>query len=314
MTLDPLLALKAAKEIAHATDTPEFANARRKAGNAALTVVSTIENLLLPLAALNFGISKARTYFETRFGRDLQEQTAKIPPNMLVEPKLSVAAPTLQGLAISHDDNDLKAMYLGLLATAMDERECERAHPAFAGIIGQLSVDEAVLLQGLLPRKAPAPHARLLRLLRRTDGGDRLSVLMTHMLDVRDGASGDDLFVGTIEVMVDNWVRLGLVYVVHNETLPGAHRYCWAHERKEFRSLSEHFGKGQVGFEPGVIKPTALGIQFAEAVAMADPAMVSGTPVIHIGEDDGETTPHDMHFGGVAPDGMMSFLTAEHGD
>jgi hypothetical protein len=126
-----------------AGDNPHVKEAGSNLGKTALTITKTINNALLPLAAVNFAFDKARRYFDEKFADDLSAKVAAIPVESIVDPKASIAGPALQGLAFTHEEPNLKNMYLSLLATAMDGRVASAAHPAFVEVIKQLTADEA---------------------------------------------------------------------------------------------------------------------------------------------------------------------------
>ena len=128
-----------------AAESPELTEAGRSLAKSALTIAKAVDNALLPIAAVNFGFEKARNYFNERFAKDMEEVAKAIPPDEIVEPRPSVAAPALQGLAFAHDEPNLKAMYLRLLRTAMDGRKSQSAHPGFAQIIRQFDSMDAQL-------------------------------------------------------------------------------------------------------------------------------------------------------------------------
>lgn len=94
-----------------AGDSPQAKEAANNLGQTAVTLTKTINNVLLPLAAVNFAFDKARSYFNGRFQQDLGEKTAKIPSENVVEPKASIAGPALQGLAFTHEEPSLKDMF-----------------------------------------------------------------------------------------------------------------------------------------------------------------------------------------------------------
>jgi len=126
-----------------AGDNPQVKEAANNLGQTAVTLTKTINNVLVPLAAINFAFDKARIYFAGKFQLDIAEKAKSIPPEHIVEPKASIAGPTLQGLAFTHEEPNLKEMYLNLLATAMDGRAAAVAHPAFVEIIKQLDSEDA---------------------------------------------------------------------------------------------------------------------------------------------------------------------------
>lgn len=123
--------------VKNAGNSKEGKQAASNLGKAAVTLTDAVNNCLLPIAAVNYAFGKAKGYFATRFKDDLASNTAQIPPELLNEPKASLAGPALQGLAFSHDEPDLKDLYLRLLATAMDSRNAASAHPAFVEILRQ---------------------------------------------------------------------------------------------------------------------------------------------------------------------------------
>lgn len=57
-------------------------NAKKAAdniGKIAATVTGAVNNILLPLAAVNFAVDKARNYFNKDFKEEILEATAEIP-------------------------------------------------------------------------------------------------------------------------------------------------------------------------------------------------------------------------------------------
>ena len=110
---------------------------------------------MLPLAAVHHGYGKAKAYFEREFPAEMAERMATIPQQRLVEPQPFVAAKAVEGLAYSHEESELREMYLSLLATAMDSSTAAKAHPAFAKIIHSASSSSARCRRTALPT---APH------------------------------------------------------------------------------------------------------------------------------------------------------------
>ena len=274
MTPDPVTIGKAivtaTNETIKATaDTPGGAAAREQLGKTALTVSTAINNVLLPLAAVNFGIAKARRYFETKFPDELAERTVKIPLDQLVEPKASIAGPALQALAFAHEEPDLKSMYLGLIASAMNTQSSRLAHPAFVEVVKQLEAQEAQLLQPFLTQPDAAPLAEL-RV--QTNGMQGFVTAMKHLLNLRRVTTGEAVELDLITAMVDNWGRLGLTAATYDLHLGGDHRYDWAQSRPEhLRHRALHSDDGEtVVIAPGLLAPTEFGRQFAAAVGMYD--------------------------------------------
>lgn len=250
-----------------AGDHPSVKEAAGNLGQTAVTLTKTINNVLLPIAAVNFAFDKARAYFSSTFERDLAEKAAPIPPEHIVEPKASIAGPTLQGLAFTHEEPDLKSMYLALLATAMDDRVATDAHPAFVEIIKQLSAAEAKLLRYVLKKNISVPVAQI----RAKSPDQSYSVVLRHLLNLRQAETRQATEDIRLPAMVDNWIRLGLVEVSYDKflTAPGT-PYDWVEQRPEFiRLCREHNNSEQkVEFQRGIMEQTELGFQFSRTVGL----------------------------------------------
>lgn len=76
----------------------------------------------------------------------LAEKLKHIPEEKIVEPEPYVAVPAIQQLSYSLDSVDLRNLYASLLTSSMNVDKKDAVHPAFVGIIGQLTPDEARLL------------------------------------------------------------------------------------------------------------------------------------------------------------------------
>lgn len=251
-----------------AGDNPKVKEAGQNLGQAALTITKTINNALLPLASVNFAFDKARIYFSENFQSDISQKASDIPIEYIVEPKASIAGPTLQGLAFTHEEVNLKDMYLSLLATAMDGRRASEAHPAFVEIIKQLNSEEADLIRGILQ----SPIAIAIIEVRITEvGSTGWGTLTKHLLNLTDSEANSPVEDPKIPAMVDNWIRLGLVDVDYAKHLNAAESYAWVEGRPEVaRFRQERESETQkISFKNGIIMRTALGIQFAKAVGLA---------------------------------------------
>ena len=250
-----------------AGENPQVREAGTNLGEAALTISKTINNALLPLAAINFAFDKARRYFSEKFQSDLQDKTRTIPVDQIVEPKASVAGPALQGLAFTHEEPNLREMYLSLLATAMDLRVASTAHPAFVEIIKQLESEEAHLLRLMLRASGPLP---IVQVRTTTVGVNGWREIATHIMDLRDSESAQPVENPNLPAMVDNWLRLGLVEVDYGKFVVGEERYAWVENRPEYKRLKteNESEEKKVTYERGCMIRTALGLKFAAAVGL----------------------------------------------
>jgi hypothetical protein len=221
----------------------------------------------MPLAAINFAFDKAREYFANRFQNDLAERASSIPPEYIVEPKASIAGPTLQGLAFTHQETSLKEMFLNLLATSMDGRIADEAHPAFVEVIKQLNSSEADLIQGVLVSPSPIAIAQVRTVTNKEKGHH---VILRHLLNLTNLDTRQQIENLRLAATIDNWIRLGLVEVKYGTYLTEPNAYDWVDKRQEYIRLSQEYSDTTktVKFEKGYIIRTEFGKQFAKAVAM----------------------------------------------
>lgn len=254
-----------------AGESPEGKRAASNIGKVAVTVTGFVNNLLLPIAAVNYGFEKAHRYFNSNFQSDLEAAAKGIPPADLVEPKASIAAPALQGLAFSHEEPELKQLYLQLLATTMDGRKAASAHPAFVEILRQLTSDEAAFLRFLLTG-GRHPIGRIVEV---TNDGAGSLVVKRHLLNVVDDKTAVPKIKEDLTSMVDNWVRLGLFDVTYGKSFKGDYLYDWLGTRPEMLRLqAEHTAHDtNLVIERGIMDPTALGMRFGLAIGITSEEM-----------------------------------------
>ena len=256
-----------AEVIKAAGDNPQVKEAASNLGQTAVTLTKTINNVLVPLAAINFAFDKARIYFSGKFQQEIAAKAEAIPVEHIVEPKASIAGPTLQGLAFTHEEPNLKEMYLNLLATAMDGRAATLAYPAFVEIIKQLDCEDARLVRGVLQSPSPIPIAQIHRTLKDNKG---FNLLFQHLLNLTNLTTGEPVEDPQLPAMIDNWIRLGLVEVAYDKHLTDMAQYAWVDQRPEYLRLSQEPqpDEAKIEYTKGILQRTELGKRFAKAIAL----------------------------------------------
>ncbi|MCS0562695.1 DUF4393 domain-containing protein [Citrobacter freundii] len=239
--------------------------ASKNFGESAVIISKTVKNCLLPLAAVNYGIDKAKAYFEKTFKKDLEEKTQSIPAENIVEPKASIAGPALQGLAFSHEEYNLKEMYLNLISSSMNRDVANDAHPAFVEVIKQLTSDEAEMLQIYLCDSAPRVIGRVIYQQRNSslqiDGNQNILMLQIGTEPYYDKY---------LPSYVDNWVRLGIVEVRYDQYLK-EELYEPLKIRNEYTQDNVNYGDDFIKtLGKGLIRRTPFGAQFAAIVGITN--------------------------------------------
>jgi len=292
--LDPLGAAKGVISVAGevvklAKENPDAREAASYAAKSAKVVMETIHTVLLPLAAVNYGARKAHDYFVNKFGDDLSEKLVlRVPAEDVVEPKASIAGPALQGLAFSHEESELREMYLELLAAAMDGRDVHAAHPAFVDVIKQLTAEEIPWLQriigsgGMLPlvEIRALPHA----------GANSFEVIATDVVKLTD-ETGVQVEDPAMQVAMINWIRLGLMERTYSRSVAQEAAYSWLSESPVYVRAKTQIGAMEVKLDDGgstdgavietklgVLNVTPFGAAFGAAVGMRPAAVVGDSP------------------------------------
>lgn len=106
------------------------------------TTNRTVKMALAPLMGLLWGWERIQEIILPELGRRFEDKLHR-----LITPELTVAGPVLESLRFAGGKPLLREMYVNLLATAMDKETAEKAHPAFAEIIRQMTPDEARIVQ-----------------------------------------------------------------------------------------------------------------------------------------------------------------------
>ena len=188
---------------------------------------------------------------------------ANVPAENIVTPSPSVAGSTILALSYTHDEPNLREMYLNLLAAASDDRRASQVHPAFAEVIKQLAPEEARELSGVFTLLRDVPVVRAEDKLVDPPGAYR--ILLANLLPVVD-AKGEPREVPQLPTWIDNWQRLGLTNITYAECASGPNSYDWVRERPEYMRLGGTPGITELDFDKGLIRLTNFGRQFLSVV------------------------------------------------
>ena len=249
-----------------AKQNPEFDAAGKNTAQVLNTVTTLVKNCLIPIAALNFGIEKARLYFNTKFQIELEDKLKDIPPENLVEPKLSIIAPAMEGLAYTVDEPDLKDMFLNLIAASMNREHANSTHRSYVEIIKSLEPYEAVFLKKLTSQNFPVS-----RLILKTSITSRKELYPFWHVIV-----GDKILepIGTdLSEIVDNFSRLGLLRYTFVEFLSSDELYKPSYDElasmKKNWSLygfSNQLEANELEVEKGVMRISNFGKKFLKII------------------------------------------------
>lgn len=128
--------------------------AAKELGEGLATIAKAVRISLAPIEATVWGYEKIREWLSIRVTSILAERRV----TEVRRPPLSVAGPLVVQMLFASEEPSLREMYAKLLATSMDSKTSDDAHPSFINIIQQLTSDEAKILHHLasLPETWPA--------------------------------------------------------------------------------------------------------------------------------------------------------------
>lgn len=95
---------------------------------------------------------KAIILFEGKIKEYEIKQRAKleqIPEEYIIEPKLNIIAPAIEGVALNLDDDNLVEMFSELIKNACDSSVEEKVHPQHVNILKSMSGTDAVVFRYL---------------------------------------------------------------------------------------------------------------------------------------------------------------------
>lgn len=141
------------------------------------------------------------------FEEDLRKRIVTIPEDDICEPPLMIAGPTLEALKYTYDEQELREMFINLLASSMNRSRVQVAHPAFVEIIRQLSSLDAKFLN-LFRLRNTYPGIAVFE--KHSDGA--LTPYLANIIDLfeqNDAFSPDEQI--KLTMVLDNLGRLGLL-------------------------------------------------------------------------------------------------------
>ncbi|MBX8489152.1 DUF4393 domain-containing protein [Pseudomonas cichorii] len=180
-----------------------------------LEVVGRAVNVaLMPVKGLVWSFEEIEKLFKPKLVNNLKD----VPPEDIVPPKPNVAGPAIEALRYSGHEESLRDMYANLLATAMDKKTADGAHPAFVEIIKQLTPDEAKLVSFFMQHR-PFPIVNVVAVDKK-EGGEIYIAMNVSLFGYEAALQLPDM----TRSYIDNLVRLGILEV----------RNGWAYKSTDF--------------------------------------------------------------------------------
>lgn len=189
--------------------------AAKELGKTLLTGAKLINLTLAPVSGLIWGYEKIKEYLIPR----LEEKLEKVPTENIVTPDPTIAVPTIEAMRYTSHKEELREMYVNLLANSMNNVTRDSAHPAFVEIIRQLSSDEALIFN-FFDKDENYPILKVNRILNDNYGYilalNNFSII-PYDVQCSIPKSASHYF--------DNLIRLGLVTISYEDSLTNKDLY-----------------------------------------------------------------------------------------
>lgn len=219
------------------------------------TTLDFVHNTLLyPMQKYNlYAKNKLNNY-----QKELEQKATAIPPENLVEPKVNILGPAVEGLKYNLDEEYIKDMFTNILLADMDNRKQSKVLPSYIEVVKQLSIDDAKFLN--FSKVNQLKNEPLMQLqINTTDGGCYIP--------------SNDMFLITKQgyqlipaIVLDNLSRLKIIDIDFMTWRNNVSLYTDAFEKiKEETMLHTISGDNQyLAFSKGLLKITDFGQNFID--------------------------------------------------
>jgi hypothetical protein len=235
--------------------------AAKELGKSLQTVARAVNVALMPLKGIVWSFEKIEALFIPK----VEERLKDVPPEDIITPKPNVAGPAIEALRYTAHEESLSDMYANLLATAMDKKTADGAHPAFVEIIKQLTSDEAKLISFFMQHR-PFPIVNVVAVDQHGAGGEVYMAMNVSLFGKEAGLQLPQM----MPSYIDNLVRQGLLEVRRNWAYNGADIYTELEQCDDVQARKNKI-TDEMNFVPrldrGAVGLTNLGKHFGSVCA-----------------------------------------------
>ncbi|MCI6276847.1 MAG: DUF4393 domain-containing protein [Clostridium sp.] len=228
-------------------------------GKALGTLSSTINVLLAPISWAVYGFK----HIDASVKSKLEEKLSDTPIEELKEPEPNIVIPAYEALRYTLNKEQLKDMYVNLIANSMKISTSNSVHPAFVEVVKQFSVFDADLLKKLFSKSAssiPKLKIRIQKSEHDYSGIDLSNIVLSPQYY---GAS----FLDDYNVSLENLERLKIIEIHHSSELLEPNIYdsiIDLIDKDSFKSINENFP--YVDLIKGYISLTNFGKEFVNNI------------------------------------------------
>ena len=185
--------------------------AAKNVGQALGTLSSTLNMLLAPISWAVYGFEQIDNVVKDK----LKDKLSNTPIEDLKEPEPNIVIPAYEALRYSLNKEQLREMYINLIAKSMQNNTSDKVHPSFVEVIKQLSIFDAELLKKLFSTSTieiPKLRIRLQRSVTDTSG------VYSHNI-VLSSKYYPVSYLEQYTISIENLERLKIINIEHNSKL-----------------------------------------------------------------------------------------------
>ena len=228
-------------------------------GQALETLSSTLNVLLAPISWAVYGFEQIDTVVKEK----LRDKLSNTPVEELKEPEPNIVIPAYEALRYSLDKEQLKEMYINLIACSMQNSTSDRVHPAFVEVVKQLSIFDSELLKKIFGNSTTTIPKLKIRLQK---GIDDYAGFDSHTI-VISPKYYDAKLLEEYTLSLENLERLKIINIEHDNELLEPNIYDDLIRIINIESLSKAYpDKPYVNIIKGYISLTKFGQEFVKSI------------------------------------------------
>jgi hypothetical protein len=235
--------------------------ATKQVGKSLETIGKLVNVALAPITITIWGYEKISIFLT----EELPKKLKNTPEENIITPPPEIAGPAIEALRFAGSNENLRNLYLNLLANSMDKDTIQKAHPSFVEILKNLTSDEALLLKVFIEGDQ-YPLIDIQAKDKEKDGFINVYSNYSHFSKKQTFAQPD-----LMPSYIDNLCRLGILEIPAMLWLAELNIYETLEADEELNDLKKliqnKLGKN-IKFGRKVIKLTSFGKQFIENVVV----------------------------------------------
>jgi hypothetical protein len=200
-----------------------------------------------------------------KYRQQIENKMSTIPEENLVEPELHIIGPALEASKYYVQNEELRNMFANLIASSMDSRKIQYAHPSFVEIIKQMSPIDAINLK-IFIREEVIAICKIIYQIKKGGYNIQATNVISH-----PNATGDPQLLSS---SFNNLDRLGLISISYDEFLKDDGKYSEFYSHPLYIEASNRLNVYQqqgidsftkVDLIKGMARRTPLGLDFIKA-------------------------------------------------